>query len=110
MNRIHFRAMTLLGGLVFSACIVQSAAGQWVNPAEPKAAINVSGTAEIRVAPDEVNLRLGIETRNPQLDPAVKQNETNTAAVLNFLKDSGIATKDIQTDFVEFHPQYNSDR
>jgi Uncharacterized conserved protein len=107
MNLIYFRAVALLVGLAFSACIVQTAAGQWVNPAEPKAAINVSGTAEIRVAPDEVNLRLGIETRSPQLDPAVKQNETNTAAVLKFLKDSGIAAKDIQTDYLEIHPNHD---
>jgi uncharacterized protein YggE len=75
----------------------------------PHGTISVSGTAEIRVAPDEVNLRLGVETRDPKLDEAVKQNETRIAAVLKFLKEAGIEAKNIQTDFVEIHPQYNSD-
>src|SRR5262245_14076926 len=72
-------------------------------------AISVSGTAEIRVAPNEVNLRLGVETRDPKLDEAVKQNETRTAAVLKFLKESAIDSKDTQTDFVEIQPQYKSE-
>jgi len=88
--------------------------GLLVMAASPLAAqtpsISVSGTAEIRVAPDEVNLRLGVESRDVKLDEAVKQNETRTAAVLKFLKDAGIDAKDIQTDFIEIQPQFNSDR
>jgi uncharacterized protein YggE len=72
--------------------------------------ISVSGTAEIRVSPDEVNLRLGVETRNAQLDEAVKQNETKTTAVLKFLRESGIEDKDVQTDFIQIQPQYHTDR
>ena len=72
--------------------------------------IAVSGTAEIRGAPDEVNLRLGVESRDPKLEEAVKQNDARTAAVLKFLKEAGIASKDIQTDYVEIHPQYDTDR
>src|SRR5262245_22053645 len=78
--------------------------------AEPKPSIHVSGSAEIRVAPDEVNLRLAVETRNAQLDEAVKQNDMKTAAVLKFLKEAGIEAKDVQTDYVEIQPQYNTDR
>ena len=48
--------------------------------------ISVSGTAEIRVVPDEVQLRLAVETRDPKLDEAVKQNDTRIAAVLKFLE------------------------
>jgi uncharacterized protein YggE len=72
--------------------------------------ISVSGTAEIRVAPDEVNLRLGIETRHEQLDEAVRQNEQRTAAVLKFLNDAAVEPKDVQTDYLEIQPQYPSDR
>ncbi len=71
--------------------------------------ISVSGTAEIRVVPDEVQLRLAVETRDPKLDEAVKQNDTRIAAVLKFLKDSGIAAKDVQTDFIEIQPRYHRD-
>src|SRR5215831_12464336 len=77
---------------------------------EHKPSISVSGTAEIRVVPDEVNLRIGVETRDAKLDEAVKQNELRLAAVLKFLKDSNIDAKDIQTDYVQIEPVYNTDR
>jgi len=83
---------------------------QPVNPSEPRDLIHTSGTAEIRVPPDEINLRLGIESRSPELDAAVKQNDASTAAVLKFLRDSGIAAKDVQTDFVDIQPNYHRDR
>lgn len=76
----------------------------------PRPTISVSGTAEVRVAPDEVNLRLGVESRDAKLDVSVKQNETAIAAVLKFLKDSGVDPKDVQTDYVEIQPQYDPDR
>ncbi len=78
--------------------------------ATPTPTISVSGTAEVRVQPDEVHLQLAVETRDPKLDEAVKQNDARTAAVLKFLKDAGIAAKDIQTDYVEIEPHYNTDR
>ena len=97
--------------MVWLACcgLVGTAQGQVATPA-PMPTISVSGTAEIRVPPDEVNLRLAVETRDPKLDVAVKQNETSTAAVLKFLRDAGIADKDVQTDYLEINPIYNSDR
>jgi uncharacterized protein len=75
-----------------------------------KPTISVSGTAEIRVVPDEVNMRIGIDTRDPKLDEAVKQNDTRITAVLAFLKGADIDAKDIQTDYIEIQPQYNPDR
>jgi uncharacterized protein YggE len=91
------------------ACLGARAEAQ-VALVEQKPTIAVSGTAEIRVVPDEVNLRLAVETRDPQLDEAVKQNDARIAAVLKFLRESGIESKDVQTDYVEIHPQYNNDR
>lgn len=75
----------------------------------PRPTISVSGTAEVRVPPNEVNLRLGIETRDPALDEARQQNELRTAGVLRFLKGANIDAKDIQTDYLQIEPQYGSD-
>jgi len=99
----HILALCIL----FSAIAVRADAQ--LSPTPPQPTISVSGTAEVRVAPDEVNLRLGVETRDPKLEEAVKQNDTRLAAVLKFLKDAGIESKDVQTDFVEIHPHYNED-
>jgi len=97
----------LLAGIVLSTLTARAGA-QVATP--PKPTIAVSGTAEIRVAPNEVNLRLAVETRDPKLEESVKQNDARLAAVLKFLKEAGIEAKDMQTDYVEIQPQYNSDR
>jgi uncharacterized protein len=76
--------------------------------AEQQPSISVSGTAEIRVKPDEVNLRLAVESRDPALDAAVQDNDRRIAAVLKFLREAGIDAKDIQTDYVEIEPRYPS--
>src|SRR5262245_30340343 len=102
MKRAFLLSVVVLFSLV-AAADAQVAADQ-------KPSISVSGTAEIRVAPDEVNLRLAVESRDVKLDEAVKQNDARTSAVLKFLRESGIEAKDVQTDYVEINPQYNSDR
>ena len=74
----------------------------------PQRTIAVSGSAEILVPPDEVHLRFTVETRDPKLDEAVKQNDSRTAAVLKFLKDTEIAPKDMQTDYVQINPVFTT--
>jgi uncharacterized protein len=69
--------------------------------------ISVSGSAEIKVAPDEVYLRLGVETRDPVLEVAKKQNDERVSKALGFLKSRGVADKDVQTDFLSIEPTYD---
>jgi uncharacterized protein len=70
--------------------------------------ITVSGSAEIKVAPDEVHLSVGVETRSEKLDEGKRQNDERVGKVLQFLKGQGIKEKDIQTDFVSVEPNYES--
>jgi uncharacterized protein YggE len=102
-------ALVCIAFSFFGVAQLRPSQAQWVAPPEPRNLIHVSGTAEIRVEPNEVDLRLGIESRSPELDAAVRQNDASTAAVLKFLKDSGLAAKDVQTDFVEIQPNYRRD-
>jgi uncharacterized protein len=69
--------------------------------------ISVSGGAEIKVAPDEVHLSLGVESRDPKLETAKKLNDEKLAAVMTFLKGLKIEAKDIQTDFIGIRPHYS---
>lgn len=70
---------------------------QSVNPA---AGIAVSGSAEVRVVPDLIDIRLGVEVTDPSLETAHGLNELKVASVLKTLRNLGVADKDIQTDFV----------
>lgn len=99
--------VTLVVGCLALAGIVR---GETLVVAPSKPTISVTGNAEVRVPPNEVYLRLGVETRDPKLEPAVNQNEERLAAVLKFLKTSGIDARDVQTDYVEIYPQYDRDR
>lgn len=71
--------------------------------------VSVSGAAEIKVAPDEIMLNVGVESRHPQLDQAKRANDESVANALAFLKRSGVAGKDVQTDFISIEPQYQND-
>ena len=69
--------------------------------------INVSGSAEIKVAPDEVDLSVSVETRDASLDIAKRQNDESVAKALDFLKHHGVKEKDIQTDYISVEPEYD---
>jgi uncharacterized protein YggE len=71
--------------------------------------INISGSADVKVAPDLVNIRVGVETRNENLDEARRKHDERMRSALQFLKSAGIPSKDIQTDFINVTTDYNND-
>jgi uncharacterized protein YggE len=71
--------------------------------------INVSGSAEVKVAPDEIDLNVAVETHDPSLPLATEKTDTGVSNALQFLKKSGIETKDIQTDCIRISPEYGND-
>jgi uncharacterized protein YggE len=81
------------------------AQAQWRSDSSPPQ-INVSGSAEVKVAPDEVDLNVGVETRDADLQLAQRKNDEQVAASLAFLKKQGLPDKDIQTGFVAIEPNY----
>src|SRR3989442_7069147 len=70
--------------------------------------ISVSGSAEVKVAPDEIYLRVGVETRDEKLDDAKHQNDELVSKALGFLKSNEVKDKDVQTDFISIEPTYDS--
>jgi uncharacterized protein YggE len=69
--------------------------------------ITVSGTGEVKVAPDEVILRVGVESRNANLAEAKAENDAAVAKTLAFLRKE-VENKNIQTDFISFEPVYEN--
>lgn len=74
----------------------------------PQRTISVSGSAEVKVAPDEIYLRLGVESRQTTLEDAKKQNDEGIAKALAFLKKANVNSKDVQTDYISIEPIYDS--
>ena len=77
---------------------------------QPPPQINVSGSAEIKVVPDEIRLSVAVESRNAALDAARLDNDTKIAAALAFLKQAGMPDRDVKTDFISVQPDYDRDR
>jgi uncharacterized protein len=76
-------------------------------PAVAEPQINVSGSAEVKVVPDEVYLRVGVEARDENLNVARRQNDEQIAGALAFLKAANVKEKDVQTDFISVEPDYD---
>ncbi|KRA17042.1 SIMPL domain-containing protein [Lysobacter sp. Root604] len=99
-------ASLLLPILLASPLLPAAAQAASVAPART---VSVSGSAEIKVAPDEILLNVGVETRNVELAPAKRLNDERVAAALAFLARNGVPSKDVQTDFISIEPQYEYD-
>lgn len=75
---------------------------------QPPPQISLSGSAEVRVAPDEIILNVAVETRAETLEPARLENDRKIAACLAFLKASQLKEKDFKTDYISIQPQYDT--
>ena len=71
--------------------------------------ISVSGTAEIRTAPNEAVLTFSIESREEKLDDAVNDNDSRIKAVTAFLKESQVEPKHIRTQVISIRPIFESE-
>ena len=70
--------------------------------------ITVYGEAEVRTMPDEVILRLGIETSDKALATAKQQNDRIVAKVLALTEQYGIPPEHVQTDYIHIEPRYDN--
>jgi uncharacterized protein len=73
---------------------------------QPEPQITVTGSAELKVPPDEVFIVAGVETRDADLKTATQRNNKQIADALATLKKLGVPEKDIQTDFIQVIPDY----
>ena len=71
--------------------------------------ISVTGSAEIKLPPDEIFINLGVESRDKVLDTAKTHNDRKVAAVLVFLSSAGVEKKDVSTDFIGIRPEFTHD-
>jgi uncharacterized protein len=72
--------------------------------------ISVTGNAEIRVAPDEVVLTLGVDSHDKDLSVAKADNDSRIKAFLNLVHAAGVDPKNIQTSALTMGPEYSEER
>ncbi len=86
--------------------IAPAAFGQRPEPADPVPVIVVTGEAQIRVAPDEATVRLGITRQSATAQAAQDQANTVANEILAAVTKLGIAAADIQTSRLTLSPVY----
>ncbi len=84
-----------------------------VHAAEPAAAssrpVSTTGDAEIKVAPDQVLLILGVETWDKNIRLAKNQNDDRVKKIIALTQqDFGIENKYLQTEQIQVEPRYRN--
>ena len=73
----------------------------------PPGTLSVLGTGSVTTTPDTARLSAGMTTQGSTASEAMDANATAMAKVIAALKDAGISSKDLQTEFVSVNPRYD---
>jgi hypothetical protein len=68
--------------------------------------ITVTGSADVRVPPDQVQIVVGIESKGATIEKAQGDNDERVKRVLEVARSEAIPDQHIQTDFVQVEPWY----
>ena len=74
--------------------------------ATPGARITTDGSAVVRVQPDKVTLRLGVETFAAPPRESRASNAQLIEAVIKAIRSQGVPAQDISTDYFSLWPEY----
>lgn len=87
------RSKLSMFGLVSVLALVLSACGA----AAPARTLNVSGNGTVYLTPDIAYIYIGVNSEDAAIASAVSKNNTQTTALVEALKNAGVAEVDIQT-------------
>ncbi len=74
---------------------------------DPRHTISVYGHADVKVAPNEVEISMSVETHNFAIDKAREENDSKTSDILSMARKYSIEDKYIQTSYMEVEPRYD---
>ncbi|HET9135336.1 MAG TPA: SIMPL domain-containing protein [Candidatus Kapabacteria bacterium] len=93
--------------LLFILFLLSASSTVFAQGYDPRRTISVQGTAEVMVAPDQVEISMSVETNNVTLDKAREENDSKVSAILAMVKKMGVEDKYIQTDYMSVEPRYD---
>lgn len=98
---------TILTLLVLTFCIGLSVSAQDI---DKMPVITVTGTAEVMVAPDEVNFSIDVTKTNKDLQIAKRLNDETVSKVLELTRRFSITPQNVKTDYISVEMKYESIR
>lgn len=105
---MNCKTISVFGVFLFMVASMQSSAAQEYAP-RPRL-ISVTGTSEVNVAPDQVVLSLGVESRDKDLGIAKSQSDARVKKILALAHDAGVEPKDIETSTLQMGATYSEER
>jgi len=101
------RLATGLAALTLLTAASTTAFAQRATEANP-GQISVTGTAAVRVAPDEVFLTIGVESRDKSLQATTRDNSERIAKALAVIKRHGVPEKSVQLNYIQVEPDFDT--
>jgi uncharacterized protein YggE len=105
---VHGRTLAI--GIVASALVLGGCATQGASAASTGAVrrtITGTATGKVEGVPDTLTVTLGVESRAPSAQAALAQNSDRSTKVIEALKASGVAPKDLQTAQLSLNPTFD---
>lgn len=107
----------LAGALLIAVLALAGLVGLFVvRPAQAQSSgvtgmrqVTVVGNGESRVAPDIATVQIGVETAAPTTQEALAQNSSQANAIIEQIKQLGVAEADIQTSGFNISSNYDTD-
>jgi len=75
--------------------------------AQPQNQMRVVGTATVNKSPDIAIAQIGVLSFSKEVEAAVAENNEKSGAIIDALKQHGVAQKDIQTTSFNIYPQWD---
>jgi len=105
---MHTNRIAAVAAIMFSGMLVPVAIAQ-ESCMHPRM-ISVTGTAEIKVPPDEIQLTVGIDSHDKDLVVAKVSNDQRMKKLMALAHEAGVEAKNIQTSALTMGPEYSDDK
>ncbi|MEX0789375.1 MAG: SIMPL domain-containing protein [Actinomycetota bacterium] len=76
---------------------------------EDSPSITAKGVGRVTGVPDVVVVTIGVETQSAQAEEALSGNNEKTTALINLLKQAGVAEEDLKTSQFSINPRYDDE-
>lgn len=103
----QFLLLVAVVGVLFVLTNWSPLRAESATPSQPRP-ITTTGEAEVKVAPDEVLLILGVETWDKSLAVAKQHNDARVQRILAVTQRFGIEPRHMQTEHINVEPRYRS--
>ncbi|MDQ0568990.1 uncharacterized protein YggE [Variovorax paradoxus] len=97
-----------LGALALLGAATTASAQRLPETGPAPGQISVTGSAAVRVAPDEVFLTIGVESRDKNLQASTRDNSDRIAKALAVIKRHGVPDKSVQLNYIQVEPDFDT--